>query len=233
MELLQTIPREVIGEDKRKMLRSKTDELVLAEAVARETLKIQEMQELQRSWNEAMLLSQNKAYDAAIEQFSGLLGTEYAAKAQAKIDELSLEAALDARRQAAELFIRFTKTSETQSRKRLLVESRKILKGILVKYPEVEISQKVLGNIQRVEQEMELIDPALLPAIIEQEQAAAAGTRAEAGSEPPAGIDAFDLPATSGGREPSVLPVNPTPALPAQSPRESTVLPILTPQDVQ
>jgi hypothetical protein len=42
------------------------------------------------------------------------------------------------------------------------VESRKYLKNILVKYPEVEIASKVRGNIERVEQEMNAIDPNLV-----------------------------------------------------------------------
>ncbi len=42
------------------------------------------------------------------------------------------------------------------------MESRKLLKNILVKYPEVEIAPKVVGNIERVEQEMNAIDPNLV-----------------------------------------------------------------------
>ncbi len=73
-----------------------------------------------------------------------------------------MEAAKADRRKAAELFIRFTKTSELESKKKLLVESRKLLKNILIKYPDVEIAPKVLGNIKRVEQEMNAIDPNLI-----------------------------------------------------------------------
>ena len=37
-----------------------------------------------------------------------------------------------------------------------------MLKEILVKYPDVEIGPKVISNIERVEQEMVAIDPAML-----------------------------------------------------------------------
>ena len=66
------------------------------------------------------------------------------------------------RRKAADLFIRFTKTTDIESRKTLLVESRRRLVDILIKYPDVGITEKVLGNIKRVEKEMNAIDPMLI-----------------------------------------------------------------------
>ena len=71
-------------------------------------------------------------------------------------------AAREERRKAADLFIRYTKTNDVEGQKKLLIESRKILKEILVKYPDVDIAEKVRGNIKRVEQEMNAIDPTLL-----------------------------------------------------------------------
>ena len=52
------------------------------------------------------------------------MDTEYSTKAETKIKELSLEAAKADRRKAADLFIRFTKTTDPESKKKLLVESR-------------------------------------------------------------------------------------------------------------
>lgn len=206
MELLQTIPEDIIGQDKIQEVKVKTDELVLAEAVERETVKIEKMQELQRRWNEGMTMADSGDFDGAITVFTELLETEYASKAEVRIEELSLQAAKADRKKAAELFIRFTKTADLESRKRLLVESRKILKNILVKYPEVEIAQRVLGNIDRVEKEMNELDPMLLPKIEEEErrQQAAQGTEKE---EIPVGLDAFDLPAIQLDNEPGVQPV--------------------------
>jgi len=211
MELLQTIPKEVIGPEKILEIKTKTDELVLAEAVERETLKIERMQDLQRRWNEGMVLADNDDFDGAIAVFTALLDTEYSSKAQVKIEELSLQAAKADRREAAELFIRFTKTTDVEAKKKLLIESRSILKQILVKYPDVEIAQKVKGNIDRVEKEMNELDPMLLPAL---EKAEAERQTTGEPVAAPTGLDAFDLPVG----EPD------TPSQP---------LPVLTPQDVQ
>ena len=119
-----------------------------------------------------MLLVKNEEYEEALKVFTELLETEYSSKAKQKIDEISLQAAKADRRKAADLFIRFTKTTDLESKKKLLVESRKLLKNILVKYPEVEIVPKVMGNIERVEQEMTAIDPNLIFMADQEEQKA-------------------------------------------------------------
>jgi len=105
---------------------------------------------------------ENTQYDKAIEIFTPLLETEYAVKVEKKIAEASLLAAEAERRAAADVFIRFTKAPDLESKKKLLVESRQRLLDILVKYPGVEVTDKVLGNIKRVETEMNAIDPALI-----------------------------------------------------------------------
>ncbi len=217
MDLLQTIPEDIIGADKMQEVKARIDELVLAEAVERETLKIEKMQDLQRRWNEGMLLADQADFDGAILIFTELLDSSYQGKAQVKIDELSSQAAKADRRKAAELFIRFTKTTDIEGKKRLLIESRKILKDILVKYPEVEIARKVLGNIDRVEQEMNALDPLLLPAIETEEREKSAQQNPSPGL-PSAGMDAFDLPAPN--KEPQTNPF-------------SSPLPVVTPENLQ
>ena len=217
MDLLQTIPEDIIGADKMQEVKARIDELVLAEAVERETLKIEQMQDLQRRWNEGMLLADQADYDGAIQIFTELLDSSYQGKAQVKIEELSLQAAKEDRRKAAELFIRFTKTTDIEGKKRLLIESRKILKDILVKYPEVEIARKVLGNIDRVEKEMNALDPLLLPAL-EAEERQKATQQNPSPSLPAAGMDAFDLPA---------------PKIEPQSSPFSSPLPVVTPENLQ
>ena len=217
MDLLQNIPEEIIGADKIQLVKTRIDELVLAEAVERETLKIERMQDLQRRWNEGMLLADQDDYDGAIVIFTELLDTSYQGKAQVKIEELSLQAAKADRRKAAELFIRFTKTTDIEGKKRLLIESRRILKEILIKYPEVDIAKKVVGNIDRVEREMNELDPMLLPSIeMEEREKAAQQNTLQPQSSP--GMDAFDLPAPG--------TVNDT------SPYSST-LPVVRPEDLQ
>jgi len=218
IELLNSVPEEIIGAEKVQELKTKIDEIVLAEAVERETVKLARKQELQRRWNEGMLLADQDDFDGAIQIFTELLDTEYSAKSQVKIEELSLQAAKAARRKAADLFIRFTKTVDLESKKKLLVESRQVLKDILVKYPEVEISEKVLGNISRVEKEMNELDPFLLSAIElkEREDTMEQNMKQEMTPE----MDVFDMPSTA----PSSTPA---------SPPASNSLPVYTPQDMQ
>ena len=96
-------------------------------------------------------------FDDAVKIFKGLQDTEYATKAAEKIKEISTLAAKAERRKAAELFIRYTKTTDPEGKKKLLVESRKILADILVKYPNIDFTDKVLDNLKRVETEMNTI----------------------------------------------------------------------------
>ncbi len=162
LKLLESMPTDIIDTEKQIKLKAKNQELLMAEAVENEASKMARMQDMQDQWNNGMLLANGNRYGEAVAVFTKLLGTDYSQKAEAKIKELSLEAAKADRRKAADLFIRFTKTTDQESRKKLLVESRKLLKNILVKYPDVEIAPKVRGNIERVEQEMNAIDPNLI-----------------------------------------------------------------------
>ncbi len=162
LRLLETMPTDILSPDKQLVISSKKEELQLSEAVENETGKMVRMQDLQNQWNNGMLLAKGGRYEEAIVVFTNLLDTEYSTKAKAKVEELSIDAAKADRRKAADLFIRFTKTSDIESKKKLLVESRKLLKDILIKYPDVDIASKVAGNVERVEQEMNKIDPNLL-----------------------------------------------------------------------
>lgn len=162
LDLLETMPTDIISPEQQISVKAKNEELLLTEAVDKETEKMALIQELQHQWNNGMLLAKDGRYDEAIVIFTNLLDTEYSTKAETKIVEIALEAAKADRKQAAQLFVRFTKTTDLESRKKLLIECRKKLKEILVKYPEVEIASKVLRNIERVEQEMNGIDPSLV-----------------------------------------------------------------------
>ncbi len=162
LRLLENIPVDIISPEKQLVIKAKIEELQTADAVANEAGKMAKVQDLQNQWNNGMLLANGGRYEEALAVFNTLLNTEYADKAKAKIDELSLEAAKADRKKAADYFIRFTRTTDLESKKKLLVESRKLLKNILVKYPNVEIAAKVQSNIARVEQEMNAIDPNLV-----------------------------------------------------------------------
>lgn len=161
-DLLKTLPLDAIGPDKQLALKGKNQELLMTDAVDKEAKKMALIQELQNQWNNGMLLAKKENFDEAITVFSKLLDTEYASKAREKIKEMSLEAAKADRKKAANLFTRFTKTTDVESRKKLLIETHKLLKSILVKYPAADIKSKVIGNLERVEQEMMAIDPRLV-----------------------------------------------------------------------
>jgi tetratricopeptide (TPR) repeat protein len=162
LELLQNVPADLVGPEKQLMVKGKNEELQLTDAVEKESEKMARIQGLQSQWNNGMLLAKAEKYDEAIAVFTKLLNSEYSVKAGEKLKEMSLEAAKADRKKAADLFVRFTKTTDLESKKKLLTESHKLLKSILVKYPEVEIRAKVVGNIERVEQEMMAIDPRLV-----------------------------------------------------------------------
>ena len=166
IEKLEAIPDDIISVEQKEQIKSRNDDLILAEAVERETRKIERMQELQTRWNDGMLKVEEGAYEEAIAIFETLLQTEYFAKAEDKINDITLLAAKTDRRAAADMYIRYTKTSDLEMKKKLLTESRRLLSEILVKYPGVSIADKVQGNIARVEQEMNSLDPTLLPGII-------------------------------------------------------------------
>ena len=173
MAKIKGMRTDIINDLQVDLLNAKNDELVLAKAVELETAKMTKLQELDQKWNNGLMLAKAGRYDEAIAVFNGMNETDYAAKAETKIKEISDLAAKDDRRKAADLFIRFTKTTDIESKKKLLIESRRLLKDILVKYPRVDITDKVLSNIQRVEQEMNAIDPQLISTVDSQASAPA------------------------------------------------------------
>jgi len=196
---LETLQEDILSGEKVIEIRKKSDDLILAEAVSRETKKIETMQSQQRQWNDALLLSDKGEYDEAIEILTTMLDTDYAVKASSKISEVSLLAARAERRKAADLFIRFTKTTDVESKKKLLVESRRRLVDILIKYPDIGITEKVMGNIKRVEKEMNLIDPMLISEseLVGENEAATL----------PAAHDAFGTPVMNEVVQPESVPV--------------------------
>ena len=160
--MLGTLQDDIVSGEKLLEIRRKSDDLTLAAAVNSETRKLEKMRALEQQWNDALLLIDRGAYDEAIEVLTTLLDTEYAVQADNKIAEVSLFAARAERRRAADLFIQFTKATELETRKKLLIESRRCLTDILIKYPDVGITDKVIKNIKRVEKEMNAIDPMLI-----------------------------------------------------------------------
>jgi hypothetical protein len=210
LELLTMVPDGKITAEKLQLLLQKIDDITLAESIQRESLKVRQKEESRRLWDEAELLAQKGEYQAAVATYSQLRNSEYGIQAELKISELSLAAATAERRRAAELFVSYTRATDPMVQKDLLVQSRRVLKDILIDYPDAEIGDKVRGNISRVEAEMNKVDPSLLPALeraerIQAERADGA-ERAEQrdGEQIMAPEDIFDtpLPATQQSQAP-------------------------------
>ncbi len=162
IDTINAIPQGAVTGDKLTRLENIARELEINNAIELETQRMAESQKLQSQWNNAVMLANAERYDEAIDMFAQMADSEYGPRAQMKIDELSIVAAQVDRRKAADLFIRYTRTSDVEQQKELLIESRALLKGILEKYPDSDVIDKVHSNIKRVEQEMNAIDPALI-----------------------------------------------------------------------
>ncbi|WP_456386186.1 hypothetical protein [Desulfolithobacter sp.] len=180
LELLQDVDRGILPPEKQQLLKEKVRELTTLQAIEAETQRLKREQELQEQWNMAMAHLEAKEYDQAIEIFSSFLDNpSYAGKARQRIDEAARLAAQEDRRRAAELFVRANRTHDLESRKKLLFASRRLLQDILVKYPQTGLTDKVKRNLQRIEEEIAAIDPALLdnPTTVD-------GTPVEPGPQP-------------------------------------------------
>ncbi len=162
--LIERVPRGVLPPEKQALLQKKTEDLSTSESISIETHRLVQEQELQEGWNKAMTYLEAKEYDQAIEEFAKLLETAYADKARNRIDEAARLAALDDRKRAADLFLRAKRTDDMESRIKLLYASRQLLQDILVKYPQSDLTSRIKENLNRVEEEIRGIDPALLTA---------------------------------------------------------------------
>jgi len=160
--LIERVPQNILPADKQEMLRRKNEQLLTAESISIETGRLVQEQELQEQWNNAMLKFEAGEYDQAIEDFTALLASSYQQKAQERIDEAARLAAVRDRQLAAEIFMRATRTTDTESKVKLLFASRKLLQEILIKYPQSGLTDKVNRNISRIEEEINAIDPTLL-----------------------------------------------------------------------
>ena len=105
-----------------------------------------------------------KEYDQAMQTFATLLGGSFDGQARQRINDTATLAGENNRQKAAELFVRATQTSDLESRKKLLLASRQLLRDIPVKYPQAGLNSKVERNLAGVEQALRAIDPSLLNA---------------------------------------------------------------------
>ncbi len=118
-------------------------------------------QALQEQFDRGIAHMAAKEYDQALGAFTPLLGSDFDGQARERIRETAALAGEDNRQKAAELFVRASQTQDPESRKKLLLASRQLLKDILVKYPHSSLNSKVERNLASVEQALRAIDPSL------------------------------------------------------------------------
>jgi len=162
LQVIDRLPHDALPVEKKELLNTVSDELVSASFEQEESQRQAMEEALQDVWNKGQAHLRNKEYDQAIEVFASLKDTAYAEQANEKIVEASQLAAQEDRRTAAELFVQSGKMSDPTKRADLLLQSRWLLKGILEKYPQSGLTEKVQKNLERIEEEIRTIDPALL-----------------------------------------------------------------------
>ncbi len=117
---------------------------------------------LREDYDKGMQLLEAKEYEKALESFNKLLKTPYEEKALARIEEAAQLGAQEDRQKAADLFIRSDSTRNQETKKKLLLSSRQLLQGILVKYPQSGLADKVEKNLRRIEEELRRVDSSFL-----------------------------------------------------------------------
>lgn len=115
---------------------------------------------LQETYDKATSLRAAKEYDNAIESLTKLLNTPFHDKARMQIDEIAKVAGQEDRQKAAELFVRAGNTKDQEGKRKLLVSARDLLQGILIKYPQSGLTEKVQRNLTAVERELKILDGA-------------------------------------------------------------------------
>lgn len=113
---------------------------------------------LQEEYDKGAAHLQAKEYDKAIERLNRLQRTSYEAKARPLIEEAAKFGAQDARQKAAELFVRASSSRDSEEKRKLLLATRDLLQGILVKYPQSGLTDKVQRNLARIEAELKAVD---------------------------------------------------------------------------
>lgn len=120
--------------------------------------KEKRVQVLADQWQEALNLVDMELYDDSITVFMELLGTDYDSKASVEIEKASLQAAKALRSKAAAVFVKARRATDPATRKALLKESRGILQSIMTRYPQVEIADKVVVNLQVIDEQLLELD---------------------------------------------------------------------------
>ena len=119
--------------------------------------------ELERQkYEKAIKLVESEQYDEAILLFDQLQGTQYEAQAEEdKAMAINL-LARTSRTKAGELFLQAMQEEDVEMRKTYLVESYRLLKGVIDRYPHSQYAEKIGRNLADVCAEIEKVDPEFL-----------------------------------------------------------------------
>ncbi len=120
-------------------------------------------EELESRWQEAEAMVDHMQFTEAIALFTELgMEPSWRDRAEARVVEVSTQAATEVRKEAAALFLKARRQNDPAVKSRLLLESRRLLRQVTEKYPRAEIIDKVTQNLQAIEDELRQIDPGLL-----------------------------------------------------------------------
>lgn len=162
--ILEALLDSEISFDLREVVSATLNNVLSVEEEERKSQQLLLEQNLAIQWEEASRLLDRQQYDDAIVAFSGLVGTSYDESARRKMAEASESAATTMRKRAAAFFVKARRANSTEYQKKLLLESRQLLRQILQKYPDVGIKGKVLQNLKVLEEQIRVMDPHLLDA---------------------------------------------------------------------
>ncbi|MFC1523587.1 tol-pal system YbgF family protein [Thermodesulfobacteriota bacterium] len=167
LSLLDALLAEGMEDEMQERILLKREQVLLAEKHERDKQLMMQEQSLAIQWEEAINLLDLRRYDEAIAVFADLIGTDFDQQAQEKINRAENLASVDLRRKAAGLFVKARKTVDDAYKRELLLESHRLLKEILYKYPGAEIIKKVTQNLSVLEEQMIRFDPSLIDRISE------------------------------------------------------------------
>jgi hypothetical protein len=165
--LLKNMQQEQLPGETRQLVQRLMDDVLLAEANENEKNRLRQEQDVASRWEEASHLFDLDRFDEANEIFATLLGTtEYDGQARSRMKEAGNRAAADMRRQAASLFIKARESVNPERKMAFLLESRRLLKTIMDKYPDADVASNAVRNLQVIDQHIIELNPdmALEPA---------------------------------------------------------------------
>ncbi|TBV82282.1 MAG: hypothetical protein EYX74_03165 [Desulfobulbaceae bacterium] len=128
----------------------------------KERRRQQQRQDLALQWEEANRLLGLRNFAEAITIFSHLLATEYGEKARSRIEDATFEIVTEIRREAALLMSRARSSLDHGRARELAAESWRLLRQIIVQYPDSGIVPRVRDNLRSVEAFLESLEPGLV-----------------------------------------------------------------------